>query len=418
MSGHVAISHDEVLSGGLARLTSLCTISGSPKANTDGVTLVSAVIASLFAPPPGVATHAVEADEVLADYPDPNGLGGSSDPPQARVADAVVVEFEEEVSDEGSGDGSGDDRDSEMAEVDAAEEATVGAAPGSGAVYVAVEVSAPSTLLGSILGDETASLRLAEAWGVYPQDLREPFANDLYGRLADNCEGAKDPMEAAMAFLCVLTRDVGTAFDTTDFWATAKRLVREERRLAADGLPVWLLILLTHLADAVREFANRAPEQSAADTRRIISAATPSWAKGRRQEVADVEGVIRSAYPVGASVRARASLVAATWALWTLQKVARHVVERSDEGLVAPPVTAFPGVAAEFGVSVNTLARCLGMVPVGGDEAVPTVATVTDPTKDHLLAPDPGFRGWAHPSRDEQTKRWVAWKKALTSSCA
>ena len=61
-------------------------------------------------------------------------------------------------------------------------------------------------------------------------------------------------------------------------------------------------------------------------------------------------------------------------------------------------------------MSVNTLARCLGMVPVGGDEAAPTVATVTDPTKDHLLAPDPGFRGWAHPSRDEHTKRGGAWK--------
>ena len=77
---------------------------------------------------------------------------------------------------------------------------------------------------------------------------------------------------------------------------------------------------------------------------------------------------------------------------------------------MAPSVTAFPGVAAEFGVSVNTLARCLGMVPVGGDEAAPTVATVTDPTKDHLLAPDPAFRGWAHPSRDEHTKRGGAWK--------
>ena len=150
MNGHVATSHDEVLSGGLARLTSLCTISGSPKANTDGVTLVSAVIASLFAPPPGVATHAVEADEVLADYPDPNGPGGSSDPPQARIAVAVPVESEEEESEEELEDGSGAVQDSEMAEVAAAGEATCGAAPGSGAVYMAVEVGAPSTLLGSI----------------------------------------------------------------------------------------------------------------------------------------------------------------------------------------------------------------------------------------------------------------------------
>ena len=172
-------------------------------------------------------------------------------------------------------------------------------------------------------------------------------------------------------------------------------------------------ILLAHLATAVREFADRAPEQSAVVTRKIVSAALPTWAKGRRPEVADVEGAIRSAYPAGASVQVRASLVAATWALRTLQKVARHVVERSDEGLAAPPVTAFPGVAAEFGVSVNTLARCLGMVPVGGDEAAPAVATVTDPTKDHLLAPDPGFRGWAHPSRDEQTKQGVAYEKRL-----
>ena len=69
MSGYVATSHDEVLSAGLARLTSLCTVSGSPKANADGVTLVSAVFASLFAPPPGVATHSVEANRDPADFP-------------------------------------------------------------------------------------------------------------------------------------------------------------------------------------------------------------------------------------------------------------------------------------------------------------------------------------------------------------
>ena len=323
MSGYVATSHDEVLSAGLARLTSLCTVSGSPKANADGVTLVSAVIASLFAPPPGVATHSVEANRGPADFPDPKGPGGSMDPSRARlVAEAVVVGSEEEASDGAPGDGAGGDRDW-MADDGAAGVAAAGAAPVSGAVLVDAEMSAPPTLLGSILGDETASLGLAEAWGVYPPDLRGPFANDLYGRLADNCEGAEDPLEAAMAFLCVLTRDVGVAFDATDFWAAAKRFVREERRRAADGLPVWLPVLLTHLATAVREFADRAPKQSEAVTRKIVSAALPTWAKGRRPEVADVEVAIRSAYPAGASVQVRASLVAATWALWTLQKVAR-----------------------------------------------------------------------------------------------
>ena len=134
-----------------------------------------------FAPPPGVATHAVEADEVLADYPDPNGLGGSSDPPQVRIAVAVPVESEEEESDEESEGGSGAVRDSEMAEVAEAEEATCGAAPGSGAVYIAVEVGAPSALLGSILGDETTSLQLAEAWEAYPQDLRVARSHTVLG---------------------------------------------------------------------------------------------------------------------------------------------------------------------------------------------------------------------------------------------
>ena len=412
MDRHVATSHDEVLGAGLAKLTSLCTVSGTPKANADGVALVGVVIASLFAPPPGVATHSVEADGGLADFPNPKGPGGSMDPSRARpVAEAVVVEPEGEASDGASDGGAGEDREY-MSDDGAAEAAAAGAAPVPGAVLVDAEMSDAPTLLGSILGDETASLALAEAWGVYPPDLRGPFANDLYGRLADNFDGAEDPLEAAMAFLCVLTRDVGVAFDATDFWAAAKRFVREERKRAADKLPVWLPALLTHLAAAVREFAGRAPKQSEAVTRKIVNAALPAWAKVRRSEVADVEVAIRPAYPTGASVKVRAVLVAATWALWTLQKVARSVVERPGEGLAAPSVTAFPGVAAEFGVSANTLARCLGMVPVGADGVAPTVAAAPDPTKDHLLAPDPAFRGWAHPSRDEHTRRGEAWKGA------
>ena len=112
MSGHVATSHDEVLSGGLARLTSLCTVSGNPKANADGVILVSVVIASLFAPPPGVATHSVEADGGLADFPNPKGPSGSMDPSRARpVAEAVVVESEGEASDGASDGGAGEGRE-------------------------------------------------------------------------------------------------------------------------------------------------------------------------------------------------------------------------------------------------------------------------------------------------------------------
>ena len=108
MDRHVATFHDEVLGAGLAKLTSLCTVSGTPKANADGVTLVGAVIASLFAPPPGVATHSVEADGGLADFPNPKGPGGSMDPSRARpVAEAVVVGSEEEASDGAPDDGVG-----------------------------------------------------------------------------------------------------------------------------------------------------------------------------------------------------------------------------------------------------------------------------------------------------------------------
>ena len=412
MDRHVATSHDEVLGAGLAKLTSLCTVSGTPKANADGVALVGVVIASLFAPPPGVATHSVEADGGLADFPNPKGPGGSMDPSRARpVAEAVVVQPAGEASDGASDGGAGEGREY-MSDDGVAEAAAAGAAPVPGAALVDAEMSDAPTLLGSILGDETASLALAEAWGAYPPDLRGPFANDLYGRLADDFDGAEDPLEAAMAFLCVLTRDVGVAFDATDFWAAAKRFVREERKRAADKLPVWLPALLTHLAAAVREFAGRAPKQSEAVTRKIVNAALPAWAKVRRSEVADVEVAIRPAYPTGASVKVRAVLVAATWALSTLQRVARSVVERPGEGIAAPSVMAFPGVAAEFGVSADTLARCLGMVPVEADGVALTVAAAPDPTKDHLLAPDPAFKGWAHPSRGEHTRRGGAWKGA------
>ena len=47
----------ELLSGGLDKLLAKCSISGSPKANPDGVALMVQVVTSLFDPPPGVATH-------------------------------------------------------------------------------------------------------------------------------------------------------------------------------------------------------------------------------------------------------------------------------------------------------------------------------------------------------------------------
>ena len=194
----------------------------------------------------------------------------------------------------------------------------------SGAVLVDVEMSAPPTLLGSILGDETASLGLAEAWGVYPPDLRGPFANDLYGRLADNFEGAEDPLEAAMAFLCVLTRDAGVAFDATDFWAAAKRFVREERKRAADGLP--RLAAGPPHPSGDRGARVRGPGAETERGRHPQDRQRRAARLGQRPAVGGCRcggGHSSQRIPLGPLSRSGRVLVAATWALSTLQKVAR-----------------------------------------------------------------------------------------------
>ena len=80
MSGRAVDPKVELLHGGLDKLRARCTISGSPKANTEGLVLPVQVVTSLFAPPPIVATHIVKDDVVLAELC-PSGIpGGSTDP--------------------------------------------------------------------------------------------------------------------------------------------------------------------------------------------------------------------------------------------------------------------------------------------------------------------------------------------------
>ena len=141
------------------------------------------------------------------------------------------------------------------------------------------------------------------------------LADDLYERLADNMAGADEQMEAALGFLCALLRDSGRSFDAAEFWANSLKFAREERKLVAGLLPVWLPPLLEALAAAVRDRANQAPGQSTADTSKILRAAVPPGVKSRRQEFVTIEAAIRPAYPAGATIGRRARMVAATWAL-------------------------------------------------------------------------------------------------------
>ena len=127
--------------------------------------------------------------------------------------------------------------------------------------------------------------------------------------------GAEEQLEAALGFLCALLRDLGRSFDAAEFWANSHKFAREERELGANLLPVWLPPLLEALATAVRERANQAPGQSAAETRRVVNAAVPPGVKSRRQEFVTIEAAIRPAYPAGATIGRRARMVAAIWAL-------------------------------------------------------------------------------------------------------
>jgi hypothetical protein len=187
----------------------------------------------------------------------------------------------------------------------------------AGVVAAEPASGAPLTVLGLALGDEAVSTQLAAAWVVYPTDLHQALADDLYARLYDNTcmEGAEEQLGAAMGFLCALYRELDKSFNATDFWANSAKFARVERKLASSRLPGWLPPLHGILATAVRERAGQAPGQSIADTRKIVSAAVPTGVRSRRQEFNVVEAAIRPAYPAGASIGYRARMVAATWSL-------------------------------------------------------------------------------------------------------
>lgn len=63
---------------------------------------------------------------------------------------------------------------------------------------------------------------------------------------------------------------------------------------------------------AVRSKVGQAAEQTEADTKKILTKVLSTWVKPHREEYIAVELVLRSAYPVGASVALRARLLSAT----------------------------------------------------------------------------------------------------------
>ena len=90
----------ELLSGGLGKVTSKCSISGRPKANPEGVALMLRVVTSLFASPPGVATHLLEP-AITVDLTG-SGIAGGSDllcDQQTRTVDASAGVYRECGSD-------------------------------------------------------------------------------------------------------------------------------------------------------------------------------------------------------------------------------------------------------------------------------------------------------------------------------
>ena len=122
-----------------------------------------------------------------------------------------------------------------------------------------------------------------------------------------------------------------------------------------------------------------------------------------------MEEAIRAAYPVGAIIRYRARMVAATWSLRTLLDVANHVAGRTAAERAARLSVAFVDVASEFEIPVNTLSRCLGEVSGGEVASAPVVVVAHDLLRDYLLCPDAGFMGWAHPfwaKSDEEGRPW------------
>jgi hypothetical protein len=214
-----------------------------------------------------------------------------------------------------------------------------------------------------------------------------------------------------MGFLCALLRDLGRSFDAAEFWANSPKFAREERKFESGLLPVWLPPLLEILAIAVRERAGQALGQSAADIRKIVTAAVPLGVKGRRSEFVTIEAAIRPEYPASATVGRRPRMVAAAWALRLVLYVANHVVVRDAEERAARELASFADIAAEFGIPTDTLTRCMILTSDGvGSDPPPTVAVASDPTRNYTLAPVPAFMGWAHPRRENNEEGGVAWR--------
>ena len=406
----------ELLRGGLGKVTAACSISGGLKANSDGVALVLRAVTSLFAPPPSVATHIFEA-AVAADSPG-SGIAGGSNDPMVETATAALSpggsEEEEIIAETLSDCGSESSvKSSELAAGGNPNQRLARAEPKAAvvdtvAIATAVGGGPPPTMLGLAVADESLSAQLAGAWAAYPKDLHQSLSDDLFGRLADNMEGAAEPLEAALCYFCALVRDPRLSFNADEFWPGAKKFARDERKLMATPIPIWLPCILEALAAAVRERASQAPGQSSADTRAILKRAIPPTVKGRRAEFADIETAIRSAYPVGASIGRRARLVGATWALRMTLHVAAFVREAGQPE--ASGDASYADIAALYDVPPATLARCLMLAAEGvPDDPTPASAGV-DPTKKYRLSPDEKFMGWAHCMKAINEQHGVAWQ--------
>ena len=104
MSAQAVDLNVELLSGGLGKLTSKCSINGRQQANPEGVALVVRVVTSLFTRPPCVATH-ISGSGVAAELPESGIAGGSADPMEVDASDADGAEGQGEdaaVSEAGS----------------------------------------------------------------------------------------------------------------------------------------------------------------------------------------------------------------------------------------------------------------------------------------------------------------------------
>ena len=150
----------ELLSGGLGKVTSKCSISGRPKANPEGVALMLGVVTSLFASPPGVATHLLEP-AIAVDLTGSGIAGGSDDPvvgaalaadgPEGQSEDDAVSECGSAASVKSFVDDGGEDPDQPLAR------AAPAAVMADVSLAAAVDDDLRATVLGLALGDERLS---------------------------------------------------------------------------------------------------------------------------------------------------------------------------------------------------------------------------------------------------------------------